>query len=99
MCCRQLGLIHAVPSYDFRHNFCSLPYWVNTVFSPHMGSFTIQIFLFAFVLLNGFAALFRAEVMRIQAGPLTCWERKASADWCDAGNTFGGLCLAHPAQI
>lgn len=25
-------------------SFCSLPYWVNTVFSTHIGSFTIQIF-------------------------------------------------------
>lgn len=64
-----------------------------------MGSFTIQIFLFAFVLLNGFAALFRAEVMRVQVEPLACWERKASAGWCNAGNTFGSLCPTHPDQI
>lgn len=92
-------LIHALPSYDFSCNFCSLPYWVNSVFSPHTGSCTIQIFVFAFVLLNDFAALFRAEVMRIQVEPLTCWEKKANAGWGNAGNTFGGLRPTQPSQL
>lgn len=64
-----------------------------------MGSCTIQIFVFAFALLNDFAALFRAEVMRIQVEPLTCWEKKANAGWGNAGNTFGGLRPTHPSQL
>lgn len=90
----QIRPVRAVPSMIL--TAISAPCPIGSILAPHVGSFTIQIFILAFVLLNGFATLFRAEVMRVQAEPLTYWERKASAGWCSAGNTFGGLCLAHP---
>lgn len=73
MCCHKSG--QSILSRDKILTAILLPALLGQqcVFPTH-GLFHHPDFLLAFVLLNSVAALFRAEVMRIQVGPLARWE-------------------------
>lgn len=79
-------------------NFCSLPYWVNTVFSTHMGSFTIQLF---YLLLSYLMALPLCLEQRLQGYKSNILSHLSHSDLSPGLKTpilGGDLGMAHAAQ-
>lgn len=97
MCCHKSGQYRWAPAKILTATFAPCPIG-SIVCPPRTWALSPSRVLFAFVLLNGSATLFGAEVMRIQVKPLTRWERRVGAACCSAVHTSGVCVPATPTR-